>query len=319
MKNLIFAIIIILSITLTAGCIAEEETAIEAGHIHITRRGDSRAEMLSFIEEASNNELSVRGSCAGELRTYLELAINRGSIERGTLFTHGHIDVHRLFEDARPFVEALPERYIVREEFSELADPTGKLHLVWVDAFVIIYNPEQINRENVPNTWSYLAEFEQGIALPTKGCIGSWGTIALYYHLGEEKFTTLIDNTQVDSKIRPTVSAVVNGIVPIGVAHLLDPRVKNGEVGVIWPKDGAIARPAFMIIPKNPTEYHLRLADILMSQDAAKLYANEFNVASSLPNGPAPDIIIKNDFNFIYIPSTAIMCDEKNRQVIEIL
>lgn len=314
MKNLILILIIILSITLTAGCIAEEETAIEAGHIHITRRGDSRAEMLSFIEEASNNELSVRGSCAGELRTYLELAIDRGNIERGILFTHGHLDVHRLFKDAKPFVEGLPERYLVREEFSELKCPYNKLHLVWVDAFVIIYNSEQISRENVPNTWSCLSEFEQGIALPTKGCIGSWGTVALRYHLGEEKFTTLINNTQVDGKIRPIVSAVVDGIVPIGVAHLLDPRVKNGEVGVIWPKDGAIARPAFMIIPKNPTEYHLRLADILMSQDAAKLYANEFNVASSLPNGPVPYIVTENNFNFIFIPSNAIMSDIKNRK-----
>ena len=319
MKNLILIILITISIIFTAGCIAEE-AAIDAGYAHITRRGDARAEMVYFIESASNGELSVQADEGLRgIQKYLDLSIASNQIQGGVLFTQGHSEVYQSFKELKPYTKAFPERFPVRNEFLELVCPDNKIQLVWVDAIVIIYNPDLINREDVPKTWAEFSEFEQGVVFPTRGSMSTWSVVGLYYHLGEEKFTTLLNNTVLRYRLPPAMATIERGGASVGLSHILDPYVQEGKVGVIWPEDGAIARPAFMVVPKNPTEYQLRLADLLMSQEAAEFYANEFNVASILPNGPVPTIVKENNFNFIFIPHNEIICDENIQQVNRIL
>ncbi|MBT9143843.1 MAG: hypothetical protein DDT29_02256 [Dehalococcoidia bacterium] len=287
-----------------------------AGHIHMTDGGGYREIMDTFVRDQFDLPVSIyiTGS-SGDLRDYMRVALAKGSIGRGTLFSYNHLEVHRQFEAARPFVAEFPGRFPVREEFAELVDPKGELHVVWVDAIVIIYNPGLISREKVPSTLGELARFDQKIGVPTTGCIGTWGKMALYYHLGEENFKKLMANAAVKSSIGDVTTAVWDGTVAVGISTLMDVMVRDGDVGVIWPEDGAIAKPALMVIPDNPTDYHLRLADIIMSPEAAELFTREFNMASALPDGPVPAIVDENDFNFIFIPAQAIICEITEKKV----
>ncbi|MCL0029807.1 ABC transporter substrate-binding protein [Dehalococcoidia bacterium] len=318
-KTIPMALALILMLTMAAGCPAEEPPAPLVGHIHITRAGGFRDTMASFIKGQFDEPVELYVTCSGDLRDYMTVALEKGRIERGTIFSHNHRQVHQQFEAARPFIAEFPDRYTVREEFAALADPLGELHLVWVDAFVIIYNADLISHENVPSTWEELSHFEQPIGLITKGCLGGWGLMAFYHHLGEENFIKLVENAEVKGKRRDVSSAVKEGTVAVGVASLLDVLVRDGKVGVIWPEDGAIARPAFLVIPDEPTEYHLRLADIIMSREAAELFAREFNMASALPGGPVPAIVEENNFHFVFIPAEAIICLELEARVDQIV
>lgn len=289
------------------------------GHIHMTGAGGFRDTMSDFI--AGQFEVPVEFEATGSryLRDYLTIALARGSIERGTLFSYNHRQVHRQFEAARPFIAEFPDLFPVRAELAELADPRGELHLVWVDAYVIIYNPDLIAREEVPSTLVELAEFDQPISVVTTGCLGTWGTMAFYHHLGEEAFRRLIGNAEVTGSLGDVTKAVREGTVAVGISSLLNVMVRDGDVGVIWPRDGAIAKPAYLVIPDNPTDYHLRLAQIIMSPVAAELFAREFNMASALPDGPVPAIVEENNFNFVFIPTQAIICEETAARVDQIV
>ena len=322
MKNRIAKIIpmalaLILMLPLTGtGCCTPPPLV---GHIHITRAGGFRVIMASFVEGQFDECVKFYATCSRDLRDYMRRALAEGRIERGTIFSHNHLEIHQQLEAARPLIAEFPDRYPVREEFAALADPLGELHLVWVDAFLIIYNPDLISREDVPPTWEELADFEQPIGLITKGCLGGWGLMAFYYHLGEENFTRLVENAEVKGRRRDVSGAIRGGAVAVGVGSLLDVLVRDGKVGVIWPEDGAIARPAFLIIPDDPADYHLRLADIIMSQEAAELFAREFNMASALPGGPVPAIVEENNFNFVFIPAEAIICLDLGAKVDQIV
>ena len=305
-----------LMLLMVAGC--PGPTPI-AGHIHMTGAGGFRDTITTFIEGQFDEPIELYATGSRDLRDYMMAALNRGRITRGTLFSHNHREVHQQFEAARPFIAEFPGRYPPREEFAVLADPLGELHLVWVDAFVIIYNPDLIERANVPSSWEALSRFDQPVSIVTGGCLGAWGMMAFYHHLGEENFKRLIANARMKDCRRGVTAAIKDGTVTVGISSLLDIKVRDGEVGVIWPEDGAIARPAFLIIPDEPTEYHLRLADIIMSPEAADLYAREFNMASALPGGPVPAIVEENDFHFVFIPTEAIICLELEAKVDQIV
>lgn len=289
------------------------------GHVHMTGGAGFRDTMITFIEGEFDEDVAFYASGSSDLRDYLTIALERGSIERGTLFSYNHRQVHRQFEEARPFIAELPDRYPVREELAELRDPLGELHLVWVDAYVIIYNTDRISQADVPSTWEDLANFNQPISLPTTGCLGTWGTMAFYSHMGEENFTRLIGNAEVTGSLGDATKAVKEGTVSVGISSLIDVRVRDGEVGVIWPEDGAIAKPAFLVIPDDPANYHLQLADVIMSEEAAELHATEFNMASAIVDGPVPEIVEENNFNFIFIPTQDIICKDIEAVVDEIV
>lgn len=304
-KTITVVLALILMLPLAIAC--PPAPPAKAGHIHMTDGGGYREVMESFVRERFDKPFFASGA-SGDLRDYMRVALGIGRIERGTLFSYNHREVHRQFEAARPLIAEFPGRYPVREEFVPLADPRGELHLVWVDAYVIIYNPARIARADVPYTLEALAKFNQPIGVPTTGCIGTWGVMALFYHLGEENFQRLMANAKVTGGMGPVTTAVKDGTVAVGISTLLHPLVRDGKVGVLWPEEGAIAKPALMVIPVNPTAANLRLADIIMSPEAAELYATKFYMASALPGGPVPAIVEENKFHFVFIPAGAITC-----------
>jgi hypothetical protein len=287
----------------------------DVGHIHMTDSGGYREVIETFIRERIGEVPFFASGSSGHLRDYMRAALGRGRIGRGTLFSYNHREVHRQFEAARPLIAEFPGRYPVRAEFAPLVDPLGELHVVWVDAYVIIYNPNLIAQGDVPSTMEALAKFDRPIGVPTTGCIGTWGTMALFHHLGEENFSRLMANAKVRGGLGDVAVAVTRGDIAVGIASLLDVRVRDGKVGVIWPEEGAIAKPALVVIPNNPTGHNLRLADIIVGREAAKLFAREFNMASALPRGPVPAIVKENNFRFVFIPAQAITSLELEAKV----
>ncbi|MEN4005801.1 MAG: ABC transporter substrate-binding protein [Methanobacteriaceae archaeon] len=309
-KILVSAIVasIIVIVVASIFIYAMPEEKISIGHIH--RTADYRFGDVDFQTRMYNHaradarfaEGSLYASGSGDLREYLKLAIAGNKISRGVLFSYNHLEVTQLLEQARPLIAEFPNRYPLRPELAELADPTGEIHTVWSDAYVIVYNPKLINRADVPKTLADLANFDQPIGVPTEGCQGTWGTVAFYHHLGSDNFTRLMNNAQVRGSQRDVTTAVYEGNVTVAISSLLDTHVRDGKVGVIWPEEGAIAKPGFLVIPNNPTELQLNFADFLMSPESAALFATEFNMVSALPNGPAPQIVKDNNFNFVFIP-----------------
>ncbi len=289
------------------------------GHMHMTAGGGFRDAMVNMVNEQFEKDVSGFASGSGDLRGYLTTALAVGQIGRGTIFTYNHLEVNQQLEKGRDMLHIEPNKYNIREEFSGFIDPLGQFHVVWLDAYVIIYNADLIATADVPRTWEELANFDQPIAVMTTGCMGTWGTRAFYSYLGEENFARLMNNAIVTGGAGDVSDAVVDGDVAVGIGTFLDVNVIDNKVSLIWPDDGAIGKPAFLALPKNPNEKNVRLADILMSEEAAKLYKNTFNVAPALAGTQVPQIFIDNNFNLIIIPSEDIICTKSDEVIANIL
>ncbi len=288
---------------------------IRVGHVHVTPRGGFRDQMVDLVTGEFDTRVRLFDSGGRDLIDYLELSLSREEITRGTIFTANHLKVHQQLEEARTLIAEFPNRYDVREEFAELVDPLGELHLVWVDAYVIIYNPSLIDSKDVPATWEELANFDQPISLSFRGGTDTWGAKAFFTYLGEENFAKLINNANVDRRAHEAVKAVLNGEVAVGIARFINLNARNNKVSIIWPEDGAIAKPAFLVISNNAEAHHKKMADILMSEKASKMYATDFNVVPALAGAAVPQLVIDNNFNFIFIPTKDIIC-RKNDEIL---
>jgi len=289
------------------------------GHMHMTSGGGFRGQMVELVKGEFDSDITLFDSGSGDLRAYLTVALAQEEIDRGTIFTYNHLEVHQQLEEARPLIAEFPNRYEVREEFAPLVDPLGELHLVWVDAYVIVYNPSLIDSKDVPKTWEELANFNQPISLPAKGCMGTWGTKAFFSYLGEENFAKLINNAKVAGSAGEAVEAVINGDVAVGIGSFINTDLRDNKVSIIWPEDGAIAKPSFLVLPNNAEAHHKKMADTLMSPEAAKMYASEFNLSPALAGSAVPQIVTDNNFNFIFIPSEDIICRKSDTLVSNIL
>lgn len=289
------------------------------GHMHMTSGGGFRGQMVELVTGEFDSDITLFDSGSGDLRAYLTVALAQEEIDRGIIFTYNHLEVHQQLEEARPLIAEFPNRYEVREEFAPLVDPLGELHLVWVDAYVIVYNPSLIDSKDVPKTWEELANFDQPISLPATGCMGTWGTKAFFSYLGEENFAKLINNAKVAGSAGEAVEAVIDGDVAVGIGSFISTDLRDNKVSIIWPEDGAIAKPSFLAIPNNAEAHHKKMADTLMSPEAAKMYASEFNLSPALAGSAVPQIVTDNNFNFIFIPNEDIICRKSDTLVSNIL
>jgi ABC-type Fe3+ transport system substrate-binding protein len=53
-------------------------------------------------------------------------------------------------------------------------------------------------------------------------------------------------------------------------------RIKSSSVEVIWPADGAIASPVFLLVKKDKIEQHRKLLEFLFSKEVGELLTGRF-------------------------------------------
>ena len=140
-------------------------------------------------------------------------------------------------------LEALPGRYALRPEFAELVDPEGHWHTPYTDTAIIIYNPELIKKEDVPTSWAGLADFDQQVAVPARGCSAMRTLSYLYHIVGEDKFGQIVTNGKIppltfsrddkrDKEDYPlsaggAVKAVLADDIPIGIGLMRSAELRQ--------------------------------------------------------------------------------------------
>ncbi|NLE00401.1 MAG: ABC transporter substrate-binding protein, partial [Fibrobacter sp.] len=70
-------------------------------------------------------------------------------------------------------------------------------------------------------------------------------------------------------------------------------KIKSDTVKIIWPKDGAIASPVFMLIKKNVTEKYRKILDFILSSEMGEMFLKRFfqSVHPQSDNSLFPDSI----------------------------
>ena len=365
-RLLVFLGCMFLVLTLSMGCPAvAAETSLLAQAPGAVREDFRDAVLKSFPEETGyriartwwgGNKIWFRGcfdtaddfwtgARRGELKANVIMAYGRtGESPEGT-------DIYAAWEASRPLLKPMPGQITVRPEFSALVDPEGLWQAPFVDTMLIIYNPELIDREDVPTSWAGLADFDRQIAIPAWGCFAIRALVYLHEIVGEDKFIQIIKNGRVPALVlcrgdrrdgidNPLAAGcvvkavlctetdeirrgVVGKDIAVGIGSLqraeLRQGLKDGTLGAIWPEEGAMAFPYLMAIRKNPNAADLALFDFLTKGETMRGIIFEGGFSSTLADGPVHPIIKENNFGYYFVSLEKLSNKGTHQRIIEIV
>jgi ABC-type Fe3+ transport system substrate-binding protein len=164
----------------------------------------------------------------------------------------------------------------------ELKDPKGHYGLISVVPSAFMVNHDELGDLPVPRTWADILkpEFEQKVALPV-GDFDLFNAILLTIHkmYGDEGVRKLgrcmlksmhpaqmIKNAQRAAEEKPPVT-----IIPYFFSRMAG-MVKSLEI--VWPEDGAIISPIFMLAKADKQAKLQPIADFLCSKEVGEILTN---------------------------------------------
>lgn len=165
----------------------------------------------------------------------------------------------------------------------DLKDPKGHYGLISVVPSAFMVNHDELGDLPVPRTWADILkpEFEQKVALPV-GDFDLFNAILLTIHkqFGDDGVKRLgrcmlksmhpaqmIKNAQRVAEEKPPVT-----IIPYFFSRMAG-MVKSLEI--VWPEDGAIISPIFMLAKKDKQAKLQPIADFLYSKEVGEILTNK--------------------------------------------
>ena len=215
------------------------------------------------------------------------------------------------FKDAGVFTDRSDET--VNADFAglDLKDPDGHFAMIGVVPAIFLVDKQQLaDGEEVPRTWADLLSprMEKRIALP----VGDFDLfngilLTLWKHFGDDGVRALSRNLM--KSLHPSQAAgrfkASKGEVPaVSVIPYFFSRMAkmNPQVEVVWPGDGAIISPIFMLEQTDAPEGTRELGDFFLSTAAGEVLSHRGlfpslhpDVVNELPD-PAPWMWLGWDF-----------------------
>ncbi len=260
-------------------------------------------------------------------------------------------DIYGAWEASRPLLKPMHGYIELRPEFAELVDPEGHFQRPFVDTMVIIYNPKLIDRKDVPKSWAGLAEFDDTVAVPAWGCFAMRTLTYLYSIVDKEKFEQIIKNGRIPALVLDrddprsnrdnplAASCVVKAVlctesreirrglvgkdIAVGIGSLQGAEVrqglKGGILGVIWPKEGAMAFPYSFAIRKDPVSADLALLEFLVKGETMQEVIFNGGWSSTLVDGPVHPIVKENNFRYYFVSIERLMDKATHQRIVEIV
>lgn len=161
-----------------------------------------------------------------------------------------------------------------------LKDPKGQYSMLAVVPAVFLINTKELGDREVPRTWEDLLkpEFEKSISLPISD-FDLFNAILLHLHqkYGEEAIRklgrSLLQNMHPAQMVKSHQKAQAKPAVTIMPYFFTRMAKEGGVMKAVWPEDGAIISPIFMISKTRNKEALKPVADFFNSYDVAEILA----------------------------------------------
>lgn len=162
----------------------------------------------------------------------------------------------------------------------QLKDPKGQYAMIGVVPAIFLVNQEELKGRKAPVSWEDLLkeEFDNSVSLPI-GDFDLFNSILLniYKNYGEEGITRLgkilktsmHPSEMVKSHMKQDKPAVT--IMPYFFTKMIK---EEGPMQAIWPKDGAVISPIFMLSKKDKKEALKPLVDFFASKEVGEILAH---------------------------------------------
>lgn len=175
-------------------------------------------------------------------------------------------------------------------EYINLRDPDREYSIIGVVPAVFLVNLEELNGVDIPTSWSDLfkAEFENKVSLPI-GDFDLFNAILLNIHkvYGEEGikglrralFRGMHPSEMVKSHIKKERPSVT--IMPYFFTKMTK---QGGPMKAIWPKDGAIISPIFLLSKNSKKDKLKPFVDFFASKEVGEILSHNGRFPSTNPH-----------------------------------
>jgi ABC-type Fe3+ transport system substrate-binding protein len=177
-----------------------------------------------------------------------------------------------------------------QNEEINLKDPDNQYSMIGVVPAVFLVNKEEIGNREMPQTWADLfkPEFEGEVSLPI-GDFDLFNAILLniYKSYGEEGLRSLgkcfmrnmhpaeMVKSHIRKKDKPTIT-----IMPYFFTKMI---TGNGPMVPIWPKDGSIISPIFLLTKNSKKEQIKPFVDFFASKEVGEILSHNGRFPSTNP------------------------------------
>ena len=177
------------------------------------------------------------------------------------------------------------------DDFSEynLEDPSCQYSMLGIVPAVFLVNKDELKGRKIPQSWEELmsGEFENNVSLPISDFdLFNALLLNIYRLYGEEgirKLARIFQKNMHPSEMikshmkreRPAIT-----IMP----YFFTWMVREGSpMELVWPKDGAIISPIFMLTKKDTKDKTKKIADFFASREAGEILSHKGKMPSVNP------------------------------------
>lgn len=167
-------------------------------------------------------------------------------------------------------------------EFKDLRDPSGDYSILAVVPAVFLVNSKELNGREIPKTWGDLLkpEFEKSVSLPVSD-FDLFNAILLniYQMYGEDGVKklgkSLIQNLHPAQMVKSDRMEINRPTVTIMPYFFTRMTKEGGTMIPVWPEDGAIISPVFMLTKREKIEQIQDMIDFLASKEVGEILSHK--------------------------------------------
>lgn len=241
---------------------------------HITEHQSEYAGLNYLAEGNLNHELS-----------YYPLLDNISSVDELPDIIIAS-DVNNFFH--RPFIEKFlnkgvfktympyqPNNYLEKVGYT---DPNEHYTMITSNMLVMVIDKERLGNKTMPKRWSDLlsSHFENEIIMRGEDNFFCNAVMLPFCKdMGFGAIKILAKNIKSGRHPAEMVKLAGSGKEEAATAYIMPyffaQRIQSSKVEVVWPEDGAIASPVFMLVKKDKAEKHKKLLDFIMGPEMATM------------------------------------------------
>lgn len=167
------------------------------------------------------------------------------------------------------------ERY--NEEFKNLKDPNGDYSILGVVPAIFLVNTELLGEREMPKSWGDILkdDFKNSISLPVAD-FDLFNAILVNIHkkYGEKGIEKLGENFM--ESMHPAQMLTSKGPVITIMPYFFSKMIKEKDPMVaIWPEDGAIISPIFMLTKKDKKEKVEKIAKYFSGKEVGEILSHQ--------------------------------------------
>lgn len=188
-------------------------------------------------------------------------------------------------------------------EMTQFLDDRSQYGVLGVVPAVFIVNQEALGDCPVPTSWEMLlsGDYVDQVAIPLHD-LDMFNALLLHIHafFGEEGVRALAQAFHKSLHPSQMVKGVKNRPAPISISPYFFTQMlpENGPAKAVWPTDGAISSPIFMVVKKEKSEDLRPVIDFLRSQTVGEI----FSAGGKFPSThPAVDNQLSDDQHLLWV------------------